>query len=115
MAITSEIIGKLGGADVQSFPAEGSTSSSSGTAIHTIEVPAGETWLVAVTGEMPLPTTTSNSGQPELRIGQFVSRRSPGKSSMGVSSVITETTTVTVASNSGSEASFTGHVYTVKM
>ena len=117
LAITSEIIGKLGGADVEVTPVEGTASGPWGSeeVLHTVEVPEGETWLVAVTGEMPLPTTTSNSGQPELRIGQFTSRRAPGKSSMGVSSVITETTTVTVASNSGSEASFTGHIYTVKM
>ena len=52
MAITSEIIGKLGGADVEVTPVSGTTSGSSGSEVilHTIEVPVGETWLVAEIG-----------------------------------------------------------------
>ena len=51
MAITSEIIGKLGGgSEVEVTPVEGTASGSWGSemVLHTVEVPAGETWLVAL-------------------------------------------------------------------
>ena len=54
MAITSEIIGKLGGADVEVVPVEGEVSGGSGSSavLATIDIPVGEQWLVAVVGTM---------------------------------------------------------------
>ena len=55
MAITSELIGKLGGgAGVEVTPVSGTTSGSSGSEVilHTIEVPEGETWLAVVYGNL---------------------------------------------------------------
>ena len=112
MAITSEIIGKLGGADVQSFPVEGSTSSSSGTGIHTIEVPAGETWLVAVIGTITTPATGRN-GYPEIAIGNT---RAAFSGVGGASALVTGTVEIRLRRNwSLGSDSFTGHVYTVKL
>ena len=117
MAITSEIIGKLGGADVQSFPVEGSVYGSSDvTALHTVEVLAGETWLVAVAGELQGPSTSSQAGsQPDMRLGETTCRGVPRTTPFGISAVITETTAIELVSNHSTESSFTGHVYTVKM
>ena len=52
MAITSEIIGKLGGR-VEEVPVSGTASGVSGSEeiLHTVEVPEGETWLVAAIGQ----------------------------------------------------------------
>ena len=54
MAITSEIIGRLGGAGMEVIPVEGKASGASGssTVIATIDIPAGETWLVAAIGQI---------------------------------------------------------------
>ena len=71
MAITSEIIGKLGGgAEVEVTPVSGTTSGSSGSEVilHTIEVPVGETWLVAVYGNLN-GAYNENYASPQIYIG----------------------------------------------
>ena len=117
MAITSEIIGKLGGADVQSFPVEGSVYGLRDvTALHTVEVLAGETWLVAVAGKLQGPSTSNQAGsQPDMRLGETTCRRVPRTTPFGISAVITETTAIELVSNHAIDSSFTGHVYTVKL
>ena len=118
MAITSEIIGKLGGgAEVDSFPVEGSVQDSSGvTILHTVEVLAGETWLVAVSGELQGPASSSqSSSQPDMRIGEPICRGVPHMTSFGISAVITESTAVELVSNHATASSFAGTVYTVKL
>ena len=69
MAITSEIIGKLGGG-VEETPVSGTASEGPGTTtlMTTITVPAGKTWLVAVIGTATTPATGRN-GYPEIVIG----------------------------------------------
>ena len=117
MAITSEIIGKLGGADVEVIPVEGTASGSKGSSevIATIDVPAGETWLVAAIGQ-----TTAGSGasafRPRFYLGEDLSARpSPGETS-GLARVATEPISLSIKRETGSGVdSFTGHVYTVKM
>ena len=117
MAITSEIIGKLGGADVQSFPVEGSaTGSGAVTVLHIVEVPAGETWLVAVAGELQGPANSNqSSSQPHIRLGETTCSGVPRTTPFGISAVITETTAIELVSNHPTDSSFTGHVYTVKL
>ena len=67
MAITSELIGKLGGADVEVTPVEGAASGAWGSeeVLHTVEVPAGETWLVALYGN--LQSFSSEIGRASCR------------------------------------------------
>ena len=71
MAITSEIIGKLGGR-VESVPVSMSGSGRDTKHLLTrVEVPAGKQVLVAVVGTFT--TTQSSNGRPDFDIGGFVS------------------------------------------
>ena len=115
MAITSEIIGKLGGR-VEATPVNATNSDGRGeTILHTVNIPAGETWLVAVVGDMS-PASTSSGGAPDLMIGDIKTNRHNTQNRMTVAGVHTGTVEVKMVKNiaSGTD-SFTGHVYTVKM
>ena len=116
MAIASEIIGKLGGADVEVIPVEGAASGPKGssTVIATIDIPAGETWLVAAIGQ----TTAANSigsYRPWLYLGdKLYSRSSDGVH--GLATTATESISLSIKRETSSGAdTFTGHVYTVKL
>ena len=114
MAITSEIIGKLGGADVEVIPVEGAASGPSGSSevLATIDVPAGETWLVAAIGQS---TPASASLRPRLQLGDEVSTVAPS-GTHGLATTATESISFTIKRNTGSGSdAFTGHVYTVKL
>ena len=117
MAITSEIIGKLGGgAGAEETPVEGtaSGSTSSETVFHTVEVPEGETWLVAAHGTLRSDTEGTRSAQ--LIVG---TTRLPLKTPDGITSLVhvgTGTIEVKLKRNTGyGFDKFTGHVYTAKM
>ena len=114
MAITSEIIGKLGGADVEVIPVEREASGPKGSSetLATIDVPAGETWLVAAIGQV---TPASASLSPRLHLGDEVSTAAP-RGKHGLVTTATESISLSIsrATNSGSDA-FTGHVYAVKL
>lgn len=114
MAITSEIIGKLGGAGAEVIPVEGAASGPRGSTevLATIDVPAGETWLVAAIGQV---TPASVSQPPQLQLGDGVSTEAP----MGTHGLVTTATeSISLSINrrtpNGTD-SFTGHVYTVKL
>ena len=114
MAITSEIIGKLGGADVEVIPVEVTTSGSSGTSVvlATIDIPVGEQWLVAAVGTMT-NDSSSQSNWAQIEIGGTKSAlNGPG----GFADVATGSVSIRMVRNrtTGSD-SFAGHVYTVKM
>ena len=116
MAITTEIIGKLGGAEVEVIPVEGVNSGGKGDAIlHTVHVPDGESWLIAVIGDMS-PEATSSSSAPDLMLGDIKTNRYNTQNRMTVAGVHTGTVEVKMVKNvnSGTD-SFTGHVYTVKL
>ena len=117
MAITSEIIGKLGGADVQSFPVEGRVQAPGNvTVLHIVEVLAGETWLVAVAGELQGPASSNqSSSQPHIRLGETTCSGVPRITPFGISAVITESTAIELVSNHATASSFAGTVYMVKM
>ena len=116
MAITSEIIGKLGGAGVDVIPVEGVASGPSGSSevLATIDVPAGETWLVAAIGQ-----TTAGSGastfRPRLYLGSEISS-SNSAGVHGLATTASETVSFTIERRTaGGVDSFTGHVYAVKL
>ena len=117
MAITSEIIGKLGGADVDIIPVEGEASGDKGSSevLATIDVPAGETWLVAAIGQ----TTAAASGstkQPELHLGGASRPAAEPSRTHGLATTATESISLSIKRNYGSGTdTFTGHVYTVKL
>lgn len=117
MATTSEIIGKLGGAGVEVIPVEGKVSGRSGSSevLATIDVPAGETWLVAAIGRKTGANGVSTQ-QPDLYLGDAGLPKSSPKGTYGLATVASETISFTIERNTSSGAdTFTGHVYTVKM
>ena len=116
MAITSEIIGKLGGAEVQKIPVEAVASGASGSVVvmHTVHVPKGETWLVVLSGDLD-PRYTTISG-PELSIGEVTLGPGLLAGRIGLAEEVTGTTKIALKRNNGvSTDTFTGHVYTVKV
>ena len=116
MAITSEIIGKLGGADVEVIPVEGAASGSPGSTevLATIDVPAGETWLVAAIGKTSA-SSSSSASRPQLQLGDEVSRSVLGRT-QGLATTATESISFTLERYYGfGTDSYTGHVYTVKL
>ena len=115
MAITSEIIGKLGGR-VEVIPVEAVNSGGKGdTILHTVHVPDGESWLIAVIGDMS-PASTVSGGAPDLMVGDIKTNRYNTQNRMTVAGVHDGTVEVKMVKNiaSGTD-SFTGHVYTVKL
>ena len=115
MAITSEIIGKLGGR-VEVIPVEAVNSGGRGdTILHTVHVPDGESWLIAVIGDMS-PASSSSGGAPDLMVGDIKTNRFNTQNRMTVAGIHTGTVEVKMVKNiaSGTD-SFTGHVYTVKL
>lgn len=114
MAITSENIGKLGGAGVEVIPVEGTASGSKGSTevLATIDVPAGETWLVAAIGQV---TSASSSLSPRLHLGDELSTAAPSGTHRLVTTA-TESISLSIERNTsnGSDA-FTGHVYAAKL
>ena len=114
MAITSEIIGKLGGADVEVIPVEGVASGRTGSSevFATIDVPAGETWLVAAIGQM---TPASAALSPRLQLGDEVDTEAP-RGAHGLATTASESISLSIRRNySSGTDSFTGHVYAVKL
>ena len=114
LAITSEIIGKLGGGDVETIPVSGTASGPNGSTatLATIEIPAGETWLIAVAGTM-----NNDSSNPtywcHLEIG---SSRAAINGESGASTIATGSVTIRMRRTGNLRSdSFTGHVYAVKL
>lgn len=115
MTITSELIGKLGGSDVDTVPVEGTASGGSGSreVLHTVEVPAGETWLVILIGNLQNASTTSGA---HLYIGDTVLDGRPESGITGLAHVGTGTIDVGLRRKRSNQSdSFTGHLYTVKL
>ena len=116
MAITSEIIGKLGGAGVKVIPVEGVASGRKGSSevLATIDVPAGETWLVAAIGRTTAASNTSTF-RPRLYLGsELSSSNSAGVHGLAATVTGSISLYITRETSSGSDT-FTGHVYTVKL
>ena len=117
MAITSEIIGTLGGAGVEVIPVEGEVSGSAGSSevLATIDVPAGETWLVAAIGQVTTGSSIS-SRLPALQLGDVRIPNVTPSQPHGLATIASETVSLTIERNYNSGAdTFTGHVYTVKL
>ena len=117
MAITSELIGKLGGADVKAIPVSVTASGGkdSEEVLATINVPPGETWLVVVYGNLENKIDNGYSS-PQLYIGDTLLHQ---RSISGINSLAhIGTGTIEVGlrrNNANGSDSFTGHVYAVKV
>ena len=115
MAITSEIIGKLGGR-VEEAQVAGREITSSNVVVHTVEVPPGKSLLVGFVCRFS-KTANSLSGMPVLKIGDSTIRCDSANIDTGISAVISETSTITISASGGSlSATLTGGtVYTAEM
>ena len=116
MAITSEIIGKLGGAEVESVPVSMSGSGRDTKHLLTrVEVPAGKQVLVSVVGTFT--ATQSSNGRPDFDIGGFVSYASTDANAhASASAVLTKSGDVNVITKSTlGTSTFVGTVYTAEM
>ena len=118
MAITSEIIGKLGGgSEVEVTPVEGTASGPWGSemVLHTVEVPAGETWLVALYGNLQ-SFSSGGTSSAQLVIGTTMLPPRATNGSNGLAHVGAGTIDVKLhRNNSSGSDSFAGHVYAVKV
>ena len=119
MAITSEIIGKLGGR-VESVPVSmsgngGSSSSPYKHLLTRVEVPSGKQVLVGVVGKFT--STQSTVNRPDFGIGGFVSYASSDTNAhASASAVLSQSGDVNVLTRSGvGTSTFVGTVYTTEM
>ena len=116
MAITSEIIGKLGGAGVEETPVAGREITAENTPIHTIEVPAGKQVLATFIIRFS-KISTSPSYYPSLRIGNTQSICGSTSYDVAISAVLTQTSTLTAIAGAGINRGTIsgGTVYTAEM
>ena len=115
MAITSEIIGKLGGG-VETATVEGRDITASNVVVHTVEVPAGKQVLATfIIRFSKIPVSPSN--YPSLRIGNTQSICGSTSYDVAISAVLTQTSALTVTAGSGINSSTIsgGTVYTAEM
>ena len=111
MAITSELLGKLGGADVETIPVSATVKSKDPYILYIGEVLPGETHWVFVLGTVNARSSSSHN-LPDIWIGD-TSGRFSGEG--GVATEVKAGYHVTIGRNfSGGEDSFDGHVYIVK-
>ena len=116
MAITSEIIGKLGGAEVESVEVAGTDTNGSNINLHTVEVADGEEVLAVFVGRFSKLPSLSNHNAT-LSIGGSTSTASVTNRDIAVAAVIAETSNLVLTGAAGVNASTLtgGTVYTVKM
>ena len=115
MAITSEIIGKLGGR-VEEAPVAGRDITASNVAVHTVEVPAGKQVMVSFIGRFS-KTPSNPTSWPVLRLGTSESTTGSTSRDVAISAILTESGNLTITAGSGTlSATLTGGtVYTAEM
>ena len=113
MAITSELIGKLGGSSVQSWDIsiEGAKGT---TTISTVTVPSGATILAVLVGEFEISVPSHQDtyvsiggvklGKPAIK-GKYLS----------VAKVLTSTEDIELRNDHYAENPFTGTLYLIEM
>lgn len=115
MAVTSEIIGKLGGG-VEAATVEGREITSSNTVVHTVEVPPGKSLLVGFVCKFSKIASLSSSW-PVLKMGDATAWGGSTISNIGISAVLTETSDITISAGSSTLSATLagGTVYTAEM
>ena len=115
MAITSEIIGKLGGR-VEEATVAGREITSSNVVVHTVEVPPGKQVLVSFIGRFS-KVANSTAAWPVLRLGTSESTTGSTSRDVAISAILTESGNLTISAGSGvlSATLSGGTVYTAEM
>ena len=115
MAITSEIIGKLGGR-VEEATVAGREITSSNVVVHTVEVPPGKQVLATfIIRFSKIPA--SPSYYPSLRIGNTQSICGSTSYDVAISAVLTQTSALTATAGAGVHSGTIsgGTVYTAEI
>ena len=110
MAITSEIIGKLGGADVESWEVSVQVPNGKTGVIDTVNIASGETKLLVLLGEFSRPITNIDSSYIQIGGGEKMSPYS-GSKIMSAAQVITSTADIILNNSSLNTQNFSGTVY----
>ena len=115
MAITSEIIGKLGGR-VEEATVAGREIAASNVVVHTVEVPAGKQVMVSFIGRFSKTSNTAASW-PVLRLGTSEVTTGSTSRDVAVSAILTESGSLTISAGSGALSATLsgGTVYTAEM
>ena len=113
MAITSELIGKLGGADVES--SEISSEGAKGiTNIRTVTVPSGATILVVLIGEFEISVPSHEDTY--VSIGGVKLGKPANKAKyLSVAKVLTSTEDIELRNDYYAENPFTGTLYLIEL
>ena len=115
MAITSEIIGKLGGR-VEEATVAGRDITASNVVVHTVEVPAGKQVMVSFIGRFSKAPSGAASW-PVLRLGTSESTTGSTSRDVAISAILTESGNLTISGGSGALSATLsgGMVYTAEM
>ena len=116
MAITSEIIGKLGGADLESYPVS-VPENQPDTLLRTVTVPAGKRYLVAATGHSPKMASAAGS-KPTLYVGNVKSQPGERYGQFSVMAIVESSVEIrfdTYTTSTTGNATFEGTVYVLEL
>ena len=117
MAITSEIIGKLGGgAEMEEYPVS-VPENRPDTLLRAVTVPAGKKFLVAAEGHCP-KQPSSAAANPTLYVGDVKSKPAVRYGRFGVMAIVEQDAEIrldTYANSSINNSSFEGTVYVLEL
>lgn len=116
MAITSEIIGKLGGAKLESYPVS-VPENRPDTLLRAVTVPAGKQYLVAVAGNSPKMSSLA-TGKPTLYIGNVKSQPAEKYGQFGIMTIAESSVEIrfdTYTRTGTNNATFEGTAYVMEL
>lgn len=114
--ITSEILGKLGGADLESYPVS-VPEDQPDTLLHAVTVPAGKRYLVAAAGHSPKMASLANY-KPTLYVGSVKSQPAERYGQFSVMTIVENSAEIrfdTYVASGSSNATFEGTVYVLEL
>ena len=114
--ISSEILGKLGGAKMESYPVS-VPENQPDTLLRAVTVPAGKRYLVAAAGHSP-KMASSATNKPTLYVGNVRSQPAERYGEFAVMSIVESSAEIrfdTSASSGLNNASFEGTVYVLEL
>lgn len=110
MAITSELIGKLGGSDFESWDISDPGKNETTTIIDTVSVASGETKMLVLIGEFSIKIPDYDDTYIQIGDGER-SKPYPGSKILRMAQVITDTVDVALRNQNFRTNAFTGTFY----
>ena len=113
MAISSELIGRLGGSEVRQIevPRVSFGGSNKENVLFSDVVPEGEKWLVIFEGTSSAPSSVNRSS-PKIQIGEYEPHVG---GDFGLSGVVTGSFDVAILSSSASTHNYEGTIYIIEI